>query len=50
MTPEKQLILNKFNTLKYMDNNIASIIDDYIYAPCMYIYWYKYSTNNSEVW
>lgn len=32
MTPEKELILNKFNTLKYIDNNIASIIDNYIYG------------------
>ena len=31
MTPEKELILAKFNTLMYMDNNIASIIDNYIY-------------------
>ena len=31
MTPEKELILTKFNTLKYIDNNIASIIDNYIY-------------------
>ena len=30
MTPEKEIILSVFNTLKYMDNNIASIIDDYI--------------------
>ena len=27
----KELILAKFNTLMYMDNNIASIIDNYIY-------------------
>ena len=31
MTPEKELILAKFNTLMYMDNNIASIVDNYIY-------------------
>jgi antitoxin component YwqK of YwqJK toxin-antitoxin module len=30
MTPEKEIILSVFNTLKYMDNNIANIIDDYI--------------------
>jgi antitoxin component YwqK of YwqJK toxin-antitoxin module len=30
MTPEKEIILSVFNTLKYMDNNITSIIDDYI--------------------
>jgi antitoxin component YwqK of YwqJK toxin-antitoxin module len=26
----KDIILGKFNTLKYMDNNIANIIEDYI--------------------
>ena len=31
MTPEKELILDKFNTLMYIDNNIASIVDNYIY-------------------
>ena len=30
MTPEKEIILSVFNTLKYMDNNIANIIEDYI--------------------
>jgi len=28
----KDIILGKFNTLKYMDNNIANIIEDYIYG------------------
>lgn len=32
MTPEKEIILSVFNTLKYMDNNIASIVDNYIYG------------------
>jgi antitoxin component YwqK of YwqJK toxin-antitoxin module len=31
MTPEKEIILSVFNNLKYIDNNIASIIDNYIY-------------------
>jgi len=32
MTPEKEIILSVFNNLKYIDNNIASIIDNYIYG------------------
>ena len=40
MTQEKDIILSVFNTLKYMDNNIANIIDDYIYEThpaCIFI-------------
>jgi len=49
MTPEKELILAKFNTLMYIDNNIASIIDNYmngeveIYYPGEDILKTKYS-------
>lgn len=47
---ESQIILNKFNTLMYIDNNITSIIDNYIYGdvdtyyPCKEILKSKYTT------